>query len=84
MIDDPGKTDLLISTLKESLPIQANITRYLSDALTSRSPDITIPKKCNVVSIFYAGKHGRYSLRPRHRRRRDQNATCGFHNSSDI
>jgi hypothetical protein len=58
MIDDPGKTDLLISTLRESLPIQANITPCLSDALISRSPDITIPKKCNVVSIFYTGDMG--------------------------
>jgi hypothetical protein len=61
MIDDPRKTDLLISMLMESLPIQANITPYLFDALMSKSPNITIPKKCNVVSIFYTGDMGVFS-----------------------
>ena len=61
MIDDPRKTDLLISMPKESLPIQANITPYLSDALMSKSPNITIPKKCNVASIFYTGDKGVFS-----------------------
>lgn len=58
MIDDPRKTDFLISALKESLPIEANITRYLVDALMGKSPDITIPKKGNVINIFYAGDMG--------------------------
>ena len=58
MIDDPWKTDLLISMLKESLPIEANITQYLAGALKGKSPDITIPKKCNVTNIFYTGDTG--------------------------
>jgi hypothetical protein len=58
MIDDPRKTDSLIAMLKESLPIEANITQYLANALMEKSPDITIPKKCNVINIFYTGDTG--------------------------
>jgi hypothetical protein len=58
MIDDPRKTDLLVSMLTESLPIEANITQYLAGALMEKSPDIAIPKKCNVVTIFYTGDMG--------------------------
>jgi hypothetical protein len=58
MIDDPQKTDLLVSMLKESLPIEANITEYLADALKQQSPDATIPQKCNVTSVFYTGEMG--------------------------
>ena len=58
MIDDAQKTDLLISMLKESLPIEANITRYLAGALADQTPNITIPKKCSVTSVFYTGDMG--------------------------
>ena len=58
MIDDPNKTDLLISMLKESLPIQAIVTPYLANALTKRSPDIPIPAQCKVIDVFYTGDVG--------------------------
>jgi hypothetical protein len=58
MIDDPRKTDLLMAMLKESLPIEANITRYLAGALMQQSPDVSIPQKCNVTSVFYTGDLG--------------------------
>jgi hypothetical protein len=58
MIDDPRKTDLLISMLEESLPIEAYITQYLAGTLMEKSPDATIPKKCNVTSVFYTGDMG--------------------------
>ena len=58
MIDDPRKTELLLSMLKESLPIEANITKYLANALMQQSPDATIPQKCNVTSVFYTGDMG--------------------------
>jgi hypothetical protein len=58
MIDDPLKTDFLMSALKESLPIEANITQYLARALIEKSPDTSIPQKCNIVSIFYIGDMG--------------------------
>ena len=58
MIDDRRKTDLLMSMLTEALPIEANVTQYLADELMEGSPGITIPKKCNVTSIFYTGDMG--------------------------
>jgi hypothetical protein len=58
MIDDLWTTNLLISMLKESLPIEANITQYLAGALMEKSPHIAIPKKCNVTHIFYTGDTG--------------------------
>jgi hypothetical protein len=58
MIDQHGKTDLLIAMLKESLPIEANITPPLAKLLAEKSPDIPIPAKCNVTSVFYSGDTG--------------------------
>ena len=58
MIDDPWETDLLIALLKESLPLEARITQYLAGPLLEKSPDMTIPKKCNVTSVFYTGDMG--------------------------
>ena len=58
MIDDPNKTDLLIASLKESLPIQTIITPYLASALAKQSPDIPIPGQCNVIDVFYTGDMG--------------------------
>ena len=58
MIDDPSKTDLLMSMLTEALPIEANVTQDLAGALTRQSPEIAIPKKCNVITVFYTGDMG--------------------------
>ena len=58
MIDDPRKTDLLMAMLKESLPIQTNITPYLARELAKQSPDISIPGRCNVIDVVYSGDMG--------------------------
>jgi|SRR5271166_3195550 len=58
MIDDPTKADLLIARLKGSMPIEANIPQYLASVLADKSPDIAIPRKCNVIDIFYTGDMG--------------------------
>jgi hypothetical protein len=58
MIDQRGKTDLLIAKLRESLPIQAIITTPLAELLTKQSPETPIPAKCNVTSVFYTGDMG--------------------------
>jgi hypothetical protein len=58
MIDQQGKTDLLIARLKESLPIEANITSPLAKLLAEKSPETPIPAKCNVTSVFYTGDMG--------------------------
>jgi hypothetical protein len=58
MIDQHGKTDLLIARLKESLPIEAHIAPPLTKLLTERSPETPMPAKCNVTNVFYAGDMG--------------------------
>ena len=58
MIDDPWKTEVLLSMLTEALPIEANITQYLAGELMAKSPDIAIPKKCSVTNVFYTGDMG--------------------------
>lgn len=58
MIDDPRKTDLLMSMLTESLPIEANISPYLAGELMEKSPEVAIPKKCNITDVFYTGDIG--------------------------
>ena len=58
MIDQHGKTDLLIARLKESLPIEVSITPPLAKLLAEKSPDTPIPSKCNVITVFYTGDMG--------------------------
>jgi hypothetical protein len=53
MIDQHEKTDLLIERLRESLPIEANLTSRLAKLLADQSPDTAIPAKCNVITVFY-------------------------------
>jgi len=56
MIDDPRKADLLMAMLKESLPIQANVTSYLARALAEKSPLLFLQSV--MWSIFYTGDMG--------------------------
>lgn len=58
MIDDPQKTDKLITMLKCALPIQTNIPRYLGKNLASQSPNIPIAEQCNVIDVVYSGDEG--------------------------
>ena len=58
MIDDPKKIDLLMELLKDSLPIQTNITGHLASALAEHTPDIPIPDRCNVIDVIYTGDLG--------------------------
>jgi hypothetical protein len=58
MIDEPRKTELLMAGLKESLPIQANVTPHLARELAKQTPDISIPSRCNVIDVFYSGESG--------------------------
>jgi hypothetical protein len=58
MIDNPGKTDILMAALKEALPVPTTITPYLARALSQKSPDIAIPSQCNVVDVIYSGDFG--------------------------
>jgi hypothetical protein len=58
MIDDPDKSDRLVDALEASLPIETRLSASLIQTLSKRSPDVAIPAKCNVVSVFYMGEEG--------------------------
>ncbi len=58
MIDEPGKTSLLMAMMKEALPIPAIITPYLAGALGKNSPNIAVPSRCNVIEVTYSGDPG--------------------------
>lgn len=58
MIDDPDKTDRLVDVLEASLPVETRLSASLIQTLSKRSPDVAIPARCNVVSVFYAGEEG--------------------------
>jgi len=58
MIDDPIKTGRLIADLKASLPVATNIPADVARLLSEKSPDVSIPSRCNVVDLFYMGDEG--------------------------
>ncbi|MFH1158289.1 MAG: hypothetical protein V1721_05325 [Pseudomonadota bacterium] len=58
MIDNPEKTASLMAKIREALPIQANVTRYLKNALAEKTPKISVPDQCDIVDIVYTGDMG--------------------------
>lgn len=58
MIDDPDRTDIFISKLKSALPIDAGLTKGLQRLLATRSPEMPIPTKCQMVDVVYLGDEG--------------------------
>lgn len=58
MIDDPDKTGRLVEALEASLPIETRLCASLIQTLSKQSPDVAIPARCNVVSVFYMGEEG--------------------------
>lgn len=58
MIDDSEKTDIFISKLKCALPIDARLTKELQRLLATKSPEIPIPARCQVIDVLYLGDDG--------------------------
>jgi|SRR5665213_1725723 len=58
MIDNPEKADSLVERLKSLLPIETRLSQHLIRTLTQKSPDISIPAKCNVTDVVYSGDMG--------------------------
>ncbi len=58
MIDMPEKAEALMDKLKASLPIVAIIPAWLAKELAEKSPDVTIPKQCNIIDVIYTGDMG--------------------------
>jgi hypothetical protein len=58
MIDDLEKTNLLLEKLKTVIPIEARLSQSLIRLLAEKSPEISIPARCNVIDVFYTGDEG--------------------------
>ena len=58
MIDDPDKTNRLIDALEASIPIETRLSASLIQTLSKNSPDVAVPARCNVASVFYMGAEG--------------------------
>ena len=58
MIDDPDKTNRLVDALEASIPIETRLSASLIQTLSKSSPDVAIPARCNVASVFYMGAEG--------------------------
>lgn len=58
MIDDLEKASILLEKLKKSLPIETRLTPRLIHALAQGSPAVSIPDKCKVTDVCYAGDEG--------------------------
>ena len=58
MIDDPEKTDIFISKLKSALPIDARLTKELQRLLATKSPEIPVPARCQVIDVLNLGDDG--------------------------
>ncbi len=58
MIDDPAKTDIFISKLKSALPIDAGLTKELLHLLATKSPEIPIQARCQVIDVLNLGDDG--------------------------
>lgn len=58
MIDDPDKTERLITDMKAALPLEARLSPGVRAMLVQRSSEPTLPDRCQVISIFYMGEQG--------------------------
>ena len=58
MIDDPDKTDIFISKLKSALPIDAGLTKELQRLLATKSPEVPIQARCQVIDVLNLGDEG--------------------------
>ncbi|HEY5412771.1 MAG TPA: hypothetical protein VIJ94_18790 [Caulobacteraceae bacterium] len=58
MIDNPEKAEILMERLKNSLPIEARLSQHLIRTLMKKSPDVSIPDKCNITAVLYSGDMG--------------------------
>jgi hypothetical protein len=47
-----------LEKLKTVVPIEATLSQSLIRLLAERSPEITIPERCNVIDVFYTGDEG--------------------------
>ncbi len=58
MIDNPDKTEALMARLEAALPVRARPTPEVLKTLRQRSPELELPRYCDITDIYYAGDEG--------------------------
>jgi hypothetical protein len=58
MIDDPTKTQWLLSSLKAALPLETCIGSQLATLLRDKIPDLKPLQRCQISQVFYTGEEG--------------------------
>ena len=63
MIDDPDKTQNLITDMKASLPLTARLSPNLQAMMRQQVPGVAPPNQCSVIEVFYMGAEGGIACR---------------------
>lgn len=58
MIDNPDKTEHLVSKLTNALPLDAVVSPQLANLLHDRVPGLEALSRCQISQIHYAGDEG--------------------------
>lgn len=58
MIDNPDKTERLLSELAASLPFDAQVSPRLAATLQDRAPGLQPLQPCQITQVHYAGDEG--------------------------
>ena len=63
MIDNPEKTGRLKAEMEAMLPLETRLSANLRKTLAKQAPETTLPDRCMVTEIFYAGDEGGIACR---------------------
>jgi len=58
MIDDPRKTEQLLSSLEAALPLESRIGPQLAAILKDKIPNLKPLQRCQISRVFYTGDEG--------------------------
>lgn len=58
MIDNPLEVSLLMTQMKECLPLRAIMTKRLLTLFKEHSPSVAFPDECEIIDIHYGGDDG--------------------------
>ena len=58
MIDNTEKTAALMGKMMAALPMGAGVTARAHEALREKSPDLALPRRCEITTIYYLGDEG--------------------------
>ena len=58
MIDDPRKTERLLSSLEAALPLESRVGPQLATILKDKIPNLKPLQRCQISRVFYTGDEG--------------------------